>query len=164
MRVATLTVLACALLLSGCPRPAAPGAAGGGGWVPGQGLPPEWPIKELTVPAGGKVFEGHVDAGTDGGRDVTVFYASSAGWESQVAAVEGQLKGLDYRRMPAGKPEDGGGQNRTWCDPRGALVVFLSYTEDPEGAQRIGQPGYYTLLVKQLKTALTVDPAWAVLK
>lgn len=165
-KFAALAMLSLVLVLAGCPRDAAsPGGGNTAGWTPGEGLPPEWPIKELTLPADAKPFEGHVDNAQDGGRDVTVFYSTAGDFHSQLAHVEGQLGPLDYRRMPPGTADGApAGQNQAWMSPSGQHIVFLAYEEDAGAAKTLGQPGYFTLLVKQLKDALPPDPAWESIK
>lgn len=160
----TLLALSGLLLLAACPRSGSSGSTAGGGWSPGDGLPPDWPVRELTLPTGATVFEGHVDTTQDGGKSVTVFYTSGGGWDAQVADIEGKLGKLKYRRMPPGLADGAGGQHQTWISPAGKLVVLLLYDEDPQAAEKLSQPGYYTLVARTLKAVQAVDPAWEELK
>lgn len=166
MRTLLLTTLLSLALLSACPRTDAGGAGSpAAAWQPGEGLPPEWPVKQLSPPKDAKIFEGHVDTAQDGGKDITVFFTSSRDWPAVLASIESQLGPLQYLRMPAAESAGSTAtRHQAWCSPAGKLIVLLTYDEDPAAAEKVGQPGYFTLLVKQPKDALPVDPNWEAIK
>jgi hypothetical protein len=127
-------------------------------------LPPEWPVKQLTLLAGAQVFEGHVDT-QHGGTAVTVFYTDASGWAAQVGHVESKLAALHYRVMPeAAETPDAEAaaaplNHKAWCSPKGDRVVLLSEDKAPEG--KVNAPGtYFTLLAKKLDQPIAVDPQW----
>jgi hypothetical protein len=163
MRACLLFVLIALTLLCACPKPGGGGGAADQAWKPDAGMPPEWPIKQLALPSGATVFEGHVDT-QDGSTVVTVFYTSTSDWESQLRQIEASLGKLKYLRMPPGSAEGASGQHQTWVSPSGELVVLLLYEEDAQAAARLGRPGFYTLMTRQLKDALAVDPAWEAIR
>ena len=162
-RLAWLAAMALACLVSGCPKPAA--KTTGGATVKAhvlQGLPSDWPLPDLTLPAGAKGFEGHVGPSSDGNStDYTAFFSSSDPWETILADVEAELRPLGYVVMasdaPAGPnaPKDAG-----LAAPDGRLLVFLSYDESKESQSMLGTAGYYTLLVKKMNAPVDVDPTW----
>jgi len=142
-------------LATGCPK------AGGGGQPAANAtaLPKGWPIAALTIPAGGKVFEGNVDThGSGPSTDYTVFFTSAQPYDAVRGEVEGKLKPLKYVIIPddPSAPKT----TRTWSSPDGKLIVLLSYEESKDSQEKLGQPGFYTLLVQAMNDPVPVDSTW----
>jgi hypothetical protein len=164
MRGLTLLLVTVLTLCCSCPQrnTSTAGSSSAAGWQPGAGLPPEWPVKQLPLPDDARLFEGRVDTTQDGGKDVTLFFTSPSDWGGMTGYIEGKLKPLNYKRMPAGEAEGNAATTRSqaWSSPKGNVVLLLVYEEDPAAVERIGQAGFYTLAAKQPKQALAVDKSW----
>jgi hypothetical protein len=154
MRAADL--LCCALLaglLGACAKP--------GGEAAANALPADWPVPRLTIPSGGKVFEGRKDDKGAASTDYTVYFTDTQPWDGVVGDVKSKLKPLGYFEVQDKSADAAGGaRDDTFAAPDGSVIIFLSYEESADSQQHLGVPGYYTLLVQKLKAPVPIGADW----
>jgi hypothetical protein len=160
-RLGWLALVGIVCLACGCPQHKAQPA--GAGTVRArvlQGLPADWPLSALKLPEGAKGFEGRVGPAADGNStDYTAYFTSTQGWEAVRADIQGKLRPLGYLAMPR-DAADTTSLDAAMAAPDGTLIVLLSYDESKESQATTGQPGYYTLLVKQMRSPVQIEPDW----
>lgn len=146
--------------------------AGGCRQSPTVQLPPDWPLKQVGLPPGSQVFEGHarepvtLDDNTQALK-WTVFFQCELDYPAARAHLEKQLRRLSFLQMeedlqavPAGAALS---FSQAYASPDGAYIVVLVYERSAEAAANTGRPDFFTLMVQQNETPRPPGPEWEAL-